>query len=116
VFLALASGATFVIAKHDKKILEKNNKEAKQEQIITQQKEIMTKIDSFGIQLLEIKFDQRQTKEDINSLAGTVGVIKTQLGKHIINTATKDDILNWMNAFESKKNNSIRPIAQTQRK
>jgi hypothetical protein len=50
----------------------------------------------------------------VNRIDGMVGVVKTQLGIHIIKTSTdKQDIINWFNATEEKKN-LMMDISRTQ--
>jgi hypothetical protein len=62
---------------------------------------LKTQNDSIGKKLFYIE-------KKVDRINGTVGVVKTQLGNHIIKTSNdKQDIIDWFNAIEEKKNSSI---------
>ena len=66
-----------------------------------------------SIKMDTLYFGQRNILRRMTSIGSTVGIVKTQLGNHIIKTSQdKNDILNWVNAFEEKKN-SMRDFSQT---
>jgi hypothetical protein len=55
-----------------------------------------------------IYFSQKRMIRKMTSIGNTVGIVKTQLGNHIIKTSNdKQDIIDWFNAIEEKKNSSI---------
>jgi hypothetical protein len=81
--------------------------EMKVDKLITSDSLKSIKIDS-------LYYGQRRMLRSVTSIGNTVGIVKTQLGNHIIKTSQdKDEILNWVNAFEEKKN-SMRGFSQTQ--
>jgi hypothetical protein len=87
-----------VINKHEKEIRD-SMKEA-------DAKTILIKLDSLNLRVGQIKEGQKHINTSIEALSGTVGILKQQVGIHIVNTATKEDIINWMNAFEKKNETS----------
>lgn len=59
------------------------------------------------IKIDSLAYYQKIIVSRINKVDRTQGILKTQLGNYIIKTSKdKEDILNWVNAFEEKKNNS----------
>jgi hypothetical protein len=61
------------------------------------------KIDSLGYKIDRIAEGQSKSNLKLSDLSGTVGIVKDQLGNHIIRTTNdKQDIINFLNAFEKK--------------
>lgn len=85
-----------------KKYNEKNNDKALTEKVQT----VIVQNDSLFKMFDRMKSEQVSFNSDVieklNEVSGTVGVMKSQLGQHIVRTATKEDIINWMQAFEKK--------------
>lgn len=111
VFVPVLLGIAKLVTIHDVNIIAKSN--AKQEQLIDKEdmKKAIVSIDTLSRILRKHVRDQvimtRQMDEKLTDVINTTEVVKKQLGNHIIKTATdKQDIINWMDAFE-KKNNSI---------
>lgn len=86
-----------------KRYNEKNNDKALTEKVQT----VIIQNDSLFKMFDRMKSEQVSFNSDVieklNEVSGTVGVMKSQLGQHIVRTATKEDIINWMQAFEKKK-------------
>jgi L-lactate utilization protein LutB len=87
-----------------KKYNEKNNDKALTESVQT----VIIQNDSLFKMFDQMKDEQLSLKNDVISkldeVSGTVGIMKSQLGQHIVKTATKEDIMEWMRAFEKKNN------------
>jgi hypothetical protein len=85
-----------------KKYNEKSNDKALTESVQT----VIIQNDSLFKMFDQMKDEQVSLKNDVISkldeVSGTVGIMKSQLGQHIVKTATKEDIINWMQAFEKK--------------
>jgi len=100
---AIAGAVFFVYAQGIKAENKRNHSvsyETKIDKLITSDSLKTIKIDTLYL-------GQRRMLKKMTSIGNTVGIVKTQLGNHIIKTSQdKDEILNWVNAFEEKKNNS----------
>lgn len=87
-----------------KRYNEKNNDKALTEKVQT----VIVQNDSLFKMFDRMKSEQVSFNSDVieklNEVSGTVGIMKSQLGQHIVRTATKEDIINWMQAFEKKNN------------
>lgn len=85
-----------------KRYNEKNNDKALTEKVQT----VIVQNDSLFKMFDRMKSEQVLFNSDVieklNEVSGTVGIMKSQLGQHIVKTATKEDIINWMQAFEKK--------------
>ena len=85
-----------------KKYNEKNDDKALTESVQT----VIIQNDSLFKMFDQMKDEQVSFKSDVigklDEVSGTVGIMKNQLGQHIVRTATKEDIINWMQAFEKK--------------
>ena len=69
--------------------------------------EIKTIVTPLKSQNDSLKHQLYYINKKIEKIDGTTDMLKTQLGNHIIKTSKdKQDILNWFNATEEKKNNS----------
>jgi hypothetical protein len=85
-----------------KRYNEKNNDKTLTENVKT----VIVQNDSLFKMFDRMKTEQVSFKSNVigklDEVSGTVGVMKSQLGQHIVKTATKEDIINWMQAFEKK--------------
>lgn len=118
IFITFASILIGASVSYNKNIIKKYEKEKSEIQQTQTVKEIK---DYFGVvkdslavlsyEVRSLKPELRKTNEKIDAIDGTVSIVKSQLGNHIIKTSNdKKDILNWINAFEQKKNPSISMI------
>ncbi len=105
LLFAIAGAVTWYNGYIVKKYNERSNNIELAKKVTT----IINQNDSMFIMFNKLKDDQRLFNTDminkLDNVETTVVVVKSQLGNHIVRTATKDDILNWMNAFEKKNNN-----------
>jgi hypothetical protein len=96
------------IAWYNSHIIKKYNEKNNNEKLSRNVTIVLTRVDSLYTVIDKMNIEQVSLKEDVieklENLEGTVMIIKNQLGKYIIKTATKEDILDWMNAFEKKNN------------
>ena len=90
----------------------KSEREAVRKASIELKVDKLIKMDSLRTIKMDTIYDsQMLILRRIERLSGTVGIVKTQLGNHIINTSNdKQDIINWFNATEEKKNSSSSSI------
>jgi hypothetical protein len=90
-----------------KRYNEKNNDKTLTENVKT----VIVQNDSLFKMFDRMKTEQVSFKSNVigklDEVSGTVGVMKSQLGQHIVKTATKEDIINWMQAFEKKNSRWI---------
>lgn len=109
-FATLLIGASVSYNKHIIKKYEKEKTEMQQSQTVKEIKDYFGVVkDSLSVLSLEI----RSIKPELQKTNSTLDIVKTQLGNHIVKTSNdKNEILNWINAFE-KKNSQISFI-QTQ--
>jgi cbb3-type cytochrome oxidase subunit 3 len=86
----------------------KSEREAAKKASIELKVDKLIKLDSLRTIKMDTIYDSQQLLlTRIDRLSGTMGIVKTQLGNHIIKTSNdKQDIINWFNATEEKKNNS----------
>lgn len=62
---------------------------------------------SQGTKIDSLYFGQRKIMRKVERIESTGRIVKTQLGNHIIKTSNdKQDIINWFNATEEKKNSN----------
>jgi hypothetical protein len=91
---------------YNKQIIKKYEKEKLEIQQTQIQSALVDSVSALSREVRSVKPELRKTNKKIDEIVETVSIVKTQLGNHIVKTSSdKQDILDWMNAFE-KKNSS----------
>lgn len=94
-----------VIAKHDKEVHEVA-RDTTINAVLIKINNLSTQVNDISRGQGEILKNQIQTNLSLRHVSDSVNVIRRQLGNHILKTATRDDIRDWMNAFEKKNETS----------
>jgi hypothetical protein len=108
IFVPLIIGGFYSYNRH---IIKKYEKEKADRQ----QSETVQKMDAYFNVVKDSLFvfsrEIRSIKPELQKTNSKLDIVKTQLGNHIVKTSNdKRDILNWINAFEEKKNPSTSMI------
>jgi prenyltransferase beta subunit len=94
------------VAWYNNYIIKKYNEQNSDIQLTNDVKIIIIQNDSLFNIVDRLQQEQGMFRSDmiskLDEVSGTVGIMKNQLGQHIVRTATKEDIINWMQAFEKK--------------
>lgn len=94
------------IAWYNGYVIKKYNEQNSDIQLTNDVKIIIIQNDSLFNIVDRLQQEQGMFRSDminkLDEVSGTVGIMKSQLGQHIVRTATKEDIINWMQAFEKK--------------
>ena len=87
-------------------VIKRYNKKTNDKALTEKVQTVIVQNDSLFKMFDQMKEEQVSFKSDVigklDEVSGTVGIMKNQLGQHIVRTATKEDIINWMQAFEKK--------------
>ena len=104
--LPLVFAVAGCIAWYNNYIIKKYNEQNSDIQLTNDVKIIIVQNDSLFNIVDRLQQEQGMFRSDminkLDEVSGTVGIMKSQLGQHIVKTATKEDIINWMQAFEKK--------------
>ena len=106
--LPLVFAVAGCIAWYNNHIIKKYNEKSNDKALTESVQTVIIQNDSLFKMFDQMKDEQVLLKNDVISkldeVSGTVTIMKSQLGQHIVRTATKEDIINWMQAFEKKNN------------
>jgi hypothetical protein len=104
--LPLVFAVVGCVAWYNNYIIKKYNEQNSDIQLTNDVKIIIIQNDSLFNIVDRLQQEQGMFRSDminkLDEVSGTVGIMKNQLGQHIVRTATKEDIINWMQAFEKK--------------
>jgi len=104
--LPLVFAVAGAVAWYNGHVIKKYNERSNNIELAKKVTTIINQNDSMFIMFNKLKEDQQLFNIDMlnkmDAVESTMGVVRNQLGQHIVKTATKDDILDWMSAFEKK--------------
>ncbi len=114
VIITLSVSAFGIIKGYNKLIINAHEKDVRDILREHDIKTVIVKLDSLSCQVGKIRAEQIELAGKVENINGTVGTMRNQIGIHMINTATKQDIRTWFDAFEKKNVISMYPIVPKQ--
>jgi len=107
--LPLVFAITGGIAWYNSQVIKKYNERNSNRQLSENVTIVIAQIDSLFSIVDIMKVEQKDLKRDVmeklGSVESTIDIVKGQMANHLVKTATKEDIMNWIKAFEKKNYN-----------